>query len=362
MLNIDIIHPERYLSKRAYISNLLKLCSDFDPNGKEAILFANEKLVQEYNRSLSIIPIHERAEKIPSPTNIMNEEVSLFIGYLRFKNSGSNIFNISDKLMEMFENTEVGNIELEHIKFPYNRFYLSFSAQNDYNLSLNDSEKSLIDGVYIEKMAHSISFRFTSLNSKKTSTNHWLLNREETFFLGLQFENEKTTVNEAIQAEYDRQKEDLSKFDDMAFEGEIDGVKINMPDTDERKAVQKKRYKRMENGFNLFPRLAKIAFNALCFLASDHKQIQSQYSKNAPVKLIEKLGKTKNKEEVKKIKAEIKKVQYTKIILCDLRQEANKSNEQTGKEIATHWRRGHWRKQPYGENNSQIKLIWIYPT
>ena len=79
---------------------------------------------------------------------------------------------------------------------------------------------------------------FTSISSKKTNKNHWLLDREETFFLGLEFENEKTSVNEAIQAEYDRQKEDLSKFDDMAFEGEIDGLRVNILDTEERTLAQ----------------------------------------------------------------------------------------------------------------------------
>jgi hypothetical protein len=31
-------------------------------------------------------------------------------------------------------------------------------------------------------------------------------------------------------------------------------------------------------------------------------------------------------------------------------------------DISPHWRRGHWRNQPFGEKLSEKKLIWIKPT
>ena len=40
---------------------------------------------------------------------------------------------------------------------------------------------------------------------------------------------------------------------------------------------------------------------------------------------------------------------------------AQRSDASTGGEVSTHWRRGHWRRQPFGDGLQQIRLLWIKP-
>jgi len=41
--------------------------------------------------------------------------------------------------------------------------------------------------------------------------------------------------------------------------------------------------------------------------------------------------------------------------------DVSKSIIGTGDEVSTHWRRGHWRRQPHGKDRKSIKLVWIKP-
>ena len=38
------------------------------------------------------------------------------------------------------------------------------------------------------------------------------------------------------------------------------------------------------------------------------------------------------------------------------------SDPVSGRDVGTHWRRGHWRRQPVGPSRSSIRLVWIRPT
>lgn len=53
---------------------------------------------------------------------------------------------------------------------------------------------------------------------------------------------------------------------------------------------------------------------------------------------------------------------YTKLKLCGLNLKKQSTEHIDKNSIRPHWRRGHWRQQPYGEELKKKKIIWIRPT
>lgn len=39
----------------------------------------------------------------------------------------------------------------------------------------------------------------------------------------------------------------------------------------------------------------------------------------------------------------------------------NRHGRSSGRRARPHWRRGHWRRQPFGEKRALRKLIWVMP-
>jgi hypothetical protein len=57
-------------------------------------------------------------------------------------------------------------------------------------------------------------------------------------------------------------------------------------------------------------------------------------------------------------------VEHVVNVLGRLAAELDRQSSTTAidRQVATHWRRGHWRRQPHGPQNSLRKLVWLMPT
>ena len=104
----------------------------------------------------------------------------------------------------------------------------------------------------------------------------------------------------------------------------------------------------VKQGFSTFQQALKLIFNGLCFITAYRKDISRKYPEDAPKALIEKLDKAEKPKTKERIKSKLQSMGYTKINFCGESIRKYRSDLPTGREVATHWRRGHWRNQAYG--------------
>lgn len=197
-----------------------------------------------------------------------------------------------------------------------------------------------LDGVYISsEVENSIIIHLAGFNEEKKHRNWWYY-PEFTNINTLDFTKPTGTVKDALNNLYNNLKEQIPKEDTDL-----------VPNLD-------RTYKDIERNI-------KLIINCILYLSSQQESLTKEYPKDIPNHLISKIknAKTKHKKEV--AIDEIKRIGFTKITFARLEESeltTEKDGTGTGTEVSPHWRRGHWRKQPYGTNLSEIKLIWIKPT
>ena len=109
-------------------------------------------------------------------------------------------------------------------------------------------------------------------------------------------------------------------------------------------------------------RTINFIINCLLYLTTKDADIDEKYPDDLPFHLKSNLDKANTNRKKEIAKAEILRNGFTKIKYVGHRIKRTKFVDSSGKEISPHWRRGHWRNQKFGENLSEIKLLWIMPT
>lgn len=361
-------HPLRYPKSRKFIKKLFKKYKSQDYYSSDNFQEQMGDFVKVFNEEISKHPISERDDiilkHIGNPTDIINQELTLFVENLRLRHRGNNIFYFPNEVSNLFKHTNIDEISIGNLKFPYKTFYLAFGLQDEFDIGSNENSGHYFDGAYIDNLDETtLSVRLTSLSNNYNSKEYrsWLEEPDITFFIGLEFQNESEYLIDGIDRFIENYKIKFNKIDEQLTENEIVDENTNILKKDD--FFRKKRIKRITQNTEKFRDIAKLIFNAICYLTHENKNIIENYTNSPLPSLINNLKKAKNSHEKKRIEAKIKKGGHTKIKICghDIMKSIN-SETNTGKELSTHWRRGHWRRQPFGSDMNEIKLIWIKPT
>ena len=84
--------------------------------------------------------------------------------------------------------------------------------------------------------------------------------------------------------------------------------------------------------------------------------------KGLPSNLDKKLSFAKTSKDIKKVENTFEQLGFTKIHYVGQSFERKHYNTLNCSSLQTHWRRGHWRNQKFGEHLKESKIIWILPT
>jgi len=275
-----------------------------------------------------------------------------FLEYKRFAKKGANIFHFKKDLLEMLENTDVTDITLNTIKFPFEYFYISLRELNR-PFSSSSSDDTIIDGVFIhfhDESAEEIIYPYwidfyVCGYSEKLKDIEFNRSTKDLMELAssLTFVSKDATIKDAIGIihqimEDTLENQNLSKD---AREREID--------------FQLEEYKRLTDNLSLF-------INCILYISLDKPDIENKYLDGLPIHLKNKIDKANTKHRKEIAEREAKSFGYSKIRLVGNSYKQTKQTSTNIADIAPHWRRGHWRNQPYGEKLVEKKLIWIKPT
>lgn len=289
-------------------------------------------------------------EDLPFETKI-SKHFSL-LEYMNFEKGGSNIFHFKKELLELLQKTDVSEIPIGAIKFPFDNFYISLRELGKA-LSTTVASDSIIDGVFISFTDDSkegliyqyhISLHICgySESNKDLEFKHNIPNIME-LPSGLTFENSESTITNAI-SEVHKIMKDTLEYDKR-----------------EKEEVEKEINSQLE-AYTLLKDNLNLIVNCIIYISSDQPDIETKYVDNLPFDLKNKLERANTKQRKELVEKEAKQLGFSKIKLVGKSFSKTTNNSNKTGEVSTHWRRGHWRKQPYGKELLEIKLIWIKPT
>ena len=310
-----------------------------------------EKYLKDPNRLYrECRELHFDSEKVGVKKAYVYQEFHM---WKEWKNGGKNIFHFSKNLIELLKETDVLDIDLSLIKLPYYSFYIDLS---EAKMPFEENGSEFIDGVFIrdeqddgdngQSFERAINIDFVGNDYIEK---YWTINKdlcwdtERGFHSTLLFLDRKDnlkTVDDAI------------KFDKKGFVGEYT--------FDERDDDTKIDLYLMHK--QVVDRTISLAINCLLYLTTKELDVTENYPEDLPIHLKTKLEKANTNRKKEVAKTAITESGFTKIKYVGYKIRTTQLKESTGKEILTHWRRGHWRNQKFGINLTESKLVWIMPT
>lgn len=337
MNNYDFYYPNRFRQRTKNFDNLYNEWKSIENAFGSAT--KKDKIIDKYfGKDL--------------PNEIKNSKFFSVLEYRRFEQAGSNIFHFKKELLELLEKTDVSEIQIGQIKFPFSDFFISLRELKK-PLPTSASKDAIIDGVYVsftddsdEELIYKyhISFHICGY-SESTKDVEFKKNVQDIMELpaGLTFTNETSTITDAIEEVHQIMSDTLESetMDKEYIEREID--------------FQLEEYKLLKDNLNLM-------VNCLLYLSSVKPDIETKYVEGLPIHIKNKIEKANTRHRKELAEKEAKRDGFSKINLVGNSLSKIVSNKNITNEVAPHWRRGHWRKQPFGKELSETKIVWIKPT
>lgn len=148
------------------------------------------------------------------------------------------------------------------------------------------------------------------------------------------------------------------EFQETAEQAKTIGVELRSG----RKKGAKRRTSALDDGFPVFRDAITLVINALFYLSAYPEEGSLEWPNDAPMRMVEKAEHGSTYKERRRSESKLLPLGFSRVRFCKL-SPPYKANGQQGAVGGRkqHWRRGHWRNQPYGKDRELRKLIWILP-
>lgn len=306
----------------------------------------------------ALVPIEARSA-------LINQEASLSVHFGMYASHGRNVFLVDAALATLFGRTDLEGVRFSDLQFPFQSFYVAFGSA--YRGAF-PGEPNRIDGAYVSSTEGVIQVVVTSrrLGISKGASN-WPLNQDRYFYFPLRF-GEGQTVEQAVQQSI-RDTDipvDVPRPIDREIDFEALGSDFGLrPGTivDNRPNSVQADHEFAALGFGSAHVALRVVINAICWLSRrDLAELERQFPADTPADLIEGL-KAKSAGTRQRVSAELLKRGFSVLRICrDLSVTSSSPSRPEKAGVSSHWRRGHWRRQPYGSRRAEVRLVWIRPT
>lgn len=361
-------HPERFRATRRY-ARLLKAIHPVVGLPRVAQLNAvGDAVVREYNARCGEIERRATWKSNVAAGRIVDGEVGIAFAWCNFANAGRQIFEFTERLTNMLRHSDAGDIPIDQIRLPYPMLYLRFGPVEGW--SVEDGWR--IDGCYIEHHvdAELMTFLFTAVPEDPERVVQWAGFGEPTLHLAFTKEDRGLDLGAAIDTEISRKLDNLRE--DRArvpmMQATLDAAVAEGVPLPQVTVTTEERAKREEAVLmghrQLLHQVMSLAANALCYLTAYPDDTESQWPAGTPAGLLATV-RAGNPKQRQRAKSQLESMGYTKVHVCGSRLTPPVPSVTTGAEdgrpLRSHWRRGHWRRQPYGEGRALRKLVWLMP-
>ena len=363
MKSSTLIHPVRYMRNRPFARRVTQMYMSMGgrrgPTSK-ALELITDVVVRYFNDAIKKRPFEQRPARA---TRLLSEESSLAAHVAAYVAHGRNTFLLSPELVAMLDRTELDGVRAADINLPFDVFYISFGDAFEACLP---GPPNKIDGAYINQTGSLplqvlITSRRADVQSNRS--NDWPFSRDRYFYAPLDNKDRERTLGELVAAAVEKGeiqlKAELPKPENDNFhESEIPGLYV----CDVRHETEKEHVEYIQQGLGAFRRALALAMNAICYMtATSDEQRTPSYPEDAPADLVRALESVRPAER-QRANAKLLDQGYVPIYFLRDENRVRTPAEQTGREVSTHWRRGHWRRQAAGPGRATRLLRWIRPT
>ncbi|GAA4145957.1 hypothetical protein GCM10022216_30410 [Sphingobacterium kyonggiense] len=287
--------------------------------------------------------------------------------------NGRNIFSFSKELLLMLEKTDVDGITPDKFHLPYDILYISLKP---LNLKIAKGRETVIEGVYVN---HNIWNGMGENPEGYCDLSLYFVGDFKDVFLE-HIQNVKSRLPYNIEGVEKFDETPIGSFWNIWLWFEKQEGRENVKQTVEH-FLQGLREEIFTNGksadeitdsdldfytstTDLLANSIHLVVNCLLYLSQPAEKIdvKNEFPGGLPHNLNKKLSFVKTKREQSKIDRKIEDLGYTRIRYVGESFKKADSNAGSDIVIQSHWRRGHWRSQRFGEKLKHQRMVWIMPT
>jgi hypothetical protein len=295
---------------------------------------------------------------------MLTEEASLACHVGAFTAYGRNVFLLSTDLADMLGQTDLQGVRAGDIRMPFPAFHVSFGEAFTGSLP---GPPNQIDGAYLSEIdtgRFQVLVTSRRLDARPDRADRWPFSRDLYYYAPLDTTASDQTFDELIaraveEKEIPVEPELIEPDDDSVLD--LGDRLVTVQDVRHETQAEHAHY--MREGLSAFGRALSLAVNAVCYLnaVEDQKGIVPGYPDDAPPDLVEAVT-TERRSTRKDATAKLLDRGFMRVYLTGRSVRlSGDEGEGTGREVSTHWRRGHWRRQPVGPQRSQRRLTWVRP-
>lgn len=365
------LHPERFKQSRSYAEERVTLWRQAD-DPVEAMNAGMGLVSNAYNAALSEHPLRSRVTERTPGMILLQAEEHLGHFYIQYRLNGSQVFEIPASLTSMLRNTSADDVPLPLLVSPYPAYFLHLGVQSDLDLG----NGWLVDGCYVEHHAENfLQFCFTAQPPEPELIRQWPVIPEPHEVQSFGGERLTYDVGTAVDLLISDLKARLhnEQRGDGTFERGMDEFKKTFPDnplasligsgTRERATVQEAM---MDRTLPVVRKALDLVINTICYLTAYPDDVDTRYAEEAPKKLV-KQANTGAPRAASRAQSKLEKLGFVPVHFAGqnakrrpvVRDDNTASDDRT---VRQHWRRGHWRRTPYGPGREHRRLKWIMPT
>lgn len=379
MINIHpsmlIYHPNRYLSSYRCAEHLMNVYKEIVGSETNAIFNfqiedASISVQQGWERIRKDIRVGIQddllaLEKPATTMSMLSEEwAESVVDELKhlqytacFHLNGRNIFDLSKSLAQLFRHTDVEDVPIESVVFPYDVLYLYFGPQHDLFIG---SEFDLVDGAYVVRGQSGIGIMLTTVredvnysspvNRLTYPDRYFVCNLDQSYgTFGAAFDGALAAADPIRIDNFDEIYQTMQKLPDEP------GIR----ETFVKLAGRSKGLFLRESP--VFREALRLVVNGLCYIGTYPNEIEESYPESAPTELIEQIQNTPPAQR-KRLVQKITKLGFTRIRFPRMNfTRSERTSEKLGGEVTPYWKRGHWRNQPVGVGRQSRRLTWVRP-
>jgi hypothetical protein len=279
------------------------------------------------------------------PLQAFSQEAGTALTYGQWGFDGSVVFDFEPALCEAFLQSDVDEIRLSDLNFPYRSCYFHFGSQK--SLPLYDGALHA-EGAYL-LYSPDQSLRVVVVARYPEAT-RWADRAREGYQLKLATRHFDIDLGTAIDLALAEDLEDLSRFQ-------------RGPEAAARPRMAAKVEGFIEaHGQNqaTLRKVLRLAVNGLSYLAAYPEDAESTWQPGTPERLMLKAQHGGSAKERERARSKLISQGFVPVHRVGQAFQLEVANFEGGHR-KMHWRRGHWRRQAHGPGRAQRKLVWIRP-
>lgn len=345
----SVYAPIRYEATRPYASPIGRSFMAQFRRGEKARRAFLESLLSLLKIAVSKIG-HENG---PGPLQAEQVNVQVFGAY---QDAGKIIFDVATRLTSSLAMTDAEDIPCGEVPYPCDAFYIHFGKSA--GLMLDGYE---VEGAFVH---HANSHLMIDLVPSGWGQSHFYsLPMGETLVgVSIDMSDPSMSVAEALSRSIDSILEGNARL--LAQVAELEarltaqyGEVVRVPTPVER----------LDDKEPLLRKALGLILNVLFYLAAEPEDVVTEWSQDVPIEAMNVLRSAKSPGEIRTIENTLIKAGYTKVRMVGRVFAASDTSRQVhdalgaGRSLATHFRRGHFKRQPYGPERALRKTIFVAP-